>query len=390
MVTIFLSYIKVSSYSGQTASTTLIKDLLSEDDRFNFIDIYLYPIARKNLFFSVLKWLYLTIFTIRPLFKIFLSKEPILYINVGQSYYSFLRILWWYFPFKLIRRNSKVVMSLNGYSFVNWKNTDIKSCIFKKLLNSSNCVTVVGDLQKEKLLKKGISKEILMTVPNSIDVKPNNKDFILKKHRNKDKEKINILFLSLLVEKKGFPEYLEALEIVAKKDPKFPVDAILCGPITRTMYCSRFKSISEAELWIDNKINQINKLSNSFSVRWIKGAKDKHKKELFDKADIFVLPTFYPNEAQPLVLLEAMATGSAIITTKAGEIPSTLSSETAIILDHVSPESVSDGILKYLTNPQLMEKNSLDSYLLFQNKFSLEIYKNNWIKIFSSLSNNRK
>ncbi len=385
MKTIFLSYIKVSSFSGQTASTVLIKDLLSVENDFNFVDIYLYPLARKNLFFSLIRWLHLTLLSINPLFKLFTSKEPILYINVGQSYFSFFRILWWYLPFKLLRKNAKVVMSLNGYSFVNWRNEDFKTYIFKNMLNSSDCVTVVGDLQREKLLEKGVLKDILVTVPNSIDVISNDKSFILDKHQKKDEEKINILFLSLLVEKKGFPEYLEALEILAGKDLKKPVAAILCGPITKTMYCTKFKSIAETELWVDNKINQINKQSNNLTVKWIKGAKGELKKELFDKADIFVLPTFYPNEAQPLVLLEAMATGSAIITTKAGEIPSTLSSETALILDHVSPETISNAILDYLNYPQLMVNNALDSYSLFQEKFSLKIYKENWLRIFTSM-----
>ena len=389
MKTIFLAYIKVSSFSGQTASTVLIKDLLNAENDIDFIDVYLYPLARKNPMVSFFKWLNLTWQTVKPLYKLFTSKVPILYINVGQSYFSFFRILWWYIPFKLLRKKAKVVMSLNGYSFVHWRNADFKTYIFKNMLNSSDCVTVVGDLQREKLLEKGVLKGILRSVPNTVDVQPNDKSFILEKLQKKEGEKINILFLSLLVEKKGYPEYLEALEILAGQNLKQPIEAILCGPITKTMYCNRFKSISEADFWIDNKINQINRMSNSFSVKWIKGARDEYKKALFDMADIFILPTFYPNEAQPLVLLEAMATGSAIITTNAGEIPSTLSTKSAIILDHVSPENISKAILKYLNDPQLMVKNALESYLLFQEKFSLQIYKDNWIRIFSSLSDKR-
>lgn len=386
MKNIFLAYIKVQSFSGQTASTILIKRILGERADFNFSDIYMYPLKRKNLLLSFVKWFLLTAKSLKSITALILSKNPILYINVGQSLFSFYRILWWFLPLKIMKSNMKVVMSLNGYSFINWTVNSLESKIFKKLLNSSDIVTVVGDLQKNKLLEKKVDPSKIFVVPNSIDVSPNEKYFIKKKFDKIETRQLNLLFLSLLVEKKGFQEYLEAIENFAKSNINLHLNAVLCGPVTRTAFCDRFKSIEETRAWIAKKINLINGLSSNVKISWIEGAKGEQKKAIFDQADIFILPTYYPNEAQPLVLLEAMATGCAIITSKAGEIPSTISSECALIIDEVTSESVYEKIQIYIDNPELIKINSIKAYELYNEKFNLNVYAKNWEMIFEKLA----
>jgi glycosyltransferase involved in cell wall biosynthesis len=60
--------------------------------------------------------------------------------------------------------------------------------------------------------------------------------------------------------------------------------------------------------------------SGRIQLEWIRGARGAEKQALFEQAQIFVLPTQYPVEAQPLAVLEAMAHGCAIVTTDVGEL----------------------------------------------------------------------
>lgn len=62
-----------------------------------------------------------------------------------------------------------------------------------------------------------------------------------------------------------------------------------------------------------------NKLEEYITYHGIVGGKEK--RELLKKCYIFALPTRYPNEGQPISILEAMGNGMFIITTDHAGIP---------------------------------------------------------------------
>jgi hypothetical protein len=383
---IYISYIKVSTFSGQTASTKLIKKLLS-DQEYEFRDIHLHPLKRatKNIMFAIFEWILKTLLTIPAIFSLIFEKSAILYINLGQSYFSFFRILWWYLPLRILKRKLPVIISLNGHSFVKWRNTMHKTVLFKKILKSAKIVTVVGNVQKAKLMEIGIHPEKIKIIPNTIDSETVSQQFASHKQRDISSKPIQILFLSLLVESKGYPEYLEALLRLAKSNLKVEISAILCGPIIKTRYCARFKTINAAKKWIEETVFEINNIPTSnVKVRYIPGAQGAKKQNLFNTSHIFVLPTQYPNEAQPLVILEALASGCALITTNAGEIPSTISNNEALILSSVTPENIAKAITTYIENDEMRIEKVASGLQLYTNKYSLDIYKKNWMDLFSN------
>jgi glycosyltransferase involved in cell wall biosynthesis len=73
---------------------------------------------------------------------------------------------------------------------------------------------------------------------------------------------------------------------------------------------------------------------------------------LFREADLFVLPTRYAVEAQPLVLLEAMASGCAIITTSVGEIPTILDEASAVFLRKGTADELSATLARLAAEPE--------------------------------------
>lgn len=383
---VHFSYIIPTNFSGQSASSDLIIEVLSERGwAFQLLPLYALQRSIKNPIARIFSFFIKQARILPGLLSLLFSRNPILYINLGQGMWSFLRVGWWFFPIYFLKKRLNVVFSLNGSVFMTWSKYERVTKTFLKLLGTAKIITVVGGKHKEKLIQLGINTHKIRIVPNTCELNVADDEAIVLKHTENNKC-INILHLSLLIESKGFPEYLEALEILAHKQLSKPVNAVLCGTLSLTSFCKRFKTPDEKENWIDNKIKAINSVEGSMvNVKWIKGARGTEKNELFSNAQIFVLPTYFPVEAQPLVLMEALSAGCTIITTTVGEILSTVSTECAIIIEKPTPQNIADELLKLIEHDDLCLKLALTGAELMRGPFSLETYGNTWQEIFEQV-----
>jgi len=74
---------------------------------------------------------------------------------------------------------------------------------------------------------------------------------------------------------------------------------------------------------------------------------DKKLPKLYQAADVFAFSTFY--EHHPFAVLEALATGLPVVTTKVGGIPETIDNgKNGFLVDTFNPNQFSDRILYYL------------------------------------------
>jgi len=69
------------------------------------------------------------------------------------------------------------------------------------------------------------------------------------------------------------------------------------------------------------------------------------KNELLREADLFCFPTFYQNENQPVNLIEAMAFGLPILTTRWRSIPELFPSNYAGLVETRSPDQIAATLL---------------------------------------------
>ena len=265
-----------------------------------------------------------------------------------------------------------------------WPKDALLTRLFLCYLRSAQKITVLGVRQQERLVSLGLAAEKIKIVPNTCELELIGDDQLTQKHHPLEKGgSIRLLHLSLLIESKGYPEYLEALEILADTPDCPPLDAVLCGPMAFDSHCKRFTTPEDKERWINKKVHAIrSKADGKITIEWIPGAQGEKKRKLFNEAEIFVFPTSFPVEAQPLVLLEAMASGCAIITTTAGEIPSTLDRETATFIDAVSPEILGEEIRSLAVDWQRRQNMGKRGLYLMRNTFSIKNYGDNWENIF--------
>jgi glycosyltransferase involved in cell wall biosynthesis len=91
---------------------------------------------------------------------------------------------------------------------------------------------------------------------------------------------------------------------------------------------------------------------------------------LLADADVLILPSY--DEVLPLVILEALANGVAVICTAVGEVPSLLTDGVDTL--YVRPgdvEGIAAALQRVLNEPQLLETLEHNGHALYQRQFSL-------------------
>lgn len=147
-----------------------------------------------------------------------------------------------------------------------------------------------------------------------------------KIERYKIEDAIRIVYLSNLLESKGILDLLEAIRILRSRGKKIHLDA--AGAI---------------EPAIEDRVKvYLNDLGDSVTYHGlVQGMK---KKELLLNNHIFCLPTYYPNEGQPISILEAMANGCVVVTTDHGGIKDIVNEEYGVFVEKQNPEAVSKAL----------------------------------------------
>jgi hypothetical protein len=313
---------------------------------------------------------------IRALFH--LMTKGFICVELGQTRASFVRdsvplLLGWA---RLGRK--RVVVSLHGSLFMNWAERSFDVRAFRFLLNRAGTITVLGERQRARLIDLGLPDHRVVIVVNSCEVEPATAEEVAAKHQLErvPGQTVRLLHLGSLIDTKGFPEYLEALLRISRLDGP-NIDAVLCGPLAASQFSSRFSSLLSAEAWIDQQIAAINSSPRVHS-RWIKGAVGVEKTSLFREADIFVLPTRYPVEAQPLVLLEAMASGCAIITTRIGEIPTILDDQSAVFIAEPVNNALAPVLQVLIGNAQARSRLAAAAHSRFVAQYGIERHIDQW------------
>ena len=88
------------------------------------------------------------------------------------------------------------------------------------------------------------------------------------------------------------------------------------------------------------------------------------------QADVLVLPSY--DEGLPLVILEALANGVAVVCTPVGEIPAVLSNGvTACFVQPGDVPGIAEGLQRVLNDPVFRQSLEKNGRRLYEEKFSL-------------------
>jgi len=167
-------------------------------------------------------------------------------------------------------------------------------------------------------------------IPNGLDVK------LLARSANTDL--INVLFVGALNEGKGVFEALKAVSKVSETK----------GGVFNMQFAGAWASDSFRKQCEDYVID--NELSNVTFLGVLKG---EDKWQAYANADIFFFPSHYESENFPLVLIEAMACGLPIISTRWRGIPQLLEgSKAAELCDIKSQDQFVSALVKLISDQE--------------------------------------
>lgn len=95
-------------------------------------------------------------------------------------------------------------------------------------------------------------------------------------------------------------------------------------------------------------------------------------------------------EGTPLVLLEAMAAGTPVVTTRVGGIPDVVTDREAILVDRAEPSALASGLREVLTNRHAAEARADNARLRVNTEFSADLWLNKYEDVYSSAVRNSR
>ena len=180
-----------------------------------------------------------------------------------------------------------------------------------------------------------------------------------------------LLFLSNLIESKGVFVLLDALKILKDKGYSFICDFV--GGETKEIDAKRFsdevekRGLNEIALYHGRKYGE-------------------EKETAFEQSDVFVFPTYYPNETFGLVNLEAMSHKKPVVSTNEGGIPDVIKDgENGLIAERKDSESLAQCIGRLLDSEELRQRMGEDGYKKLKEAFTEEKFEANLLQIVNEI-----
>jgi glycosyltransferase involved in cell wall biosynthesis len=221
--------------------------------------------------------------------------------------------------------------------------------VYRNIFNNSEIILLSKYLYSD--IQKYVAQKNVHYCPNGVPILSENK--LYQKQKLKE---IRILFLSNLIESKGVYLLLKACAILQKRGFRFK-----CTFVGK-----------EGDIRVTDFEQKIIKLGLINCVEYAGAKYDFEKEKEFNKADIFVFPTYYHNECFPLVLLEAMQHKLPIISSYEGGIPDIVDDQnTGFLFKQRDLNSLVEKIEQLITLPTLRQEMGLAGYRKFLDEFTL-------------------
>jgi glycosyltransferase involved in cell wall biosynthesis len=183
-----------------------------------------------------------------------------------------------------------------------------------------------------------------------------------------------LLFLSRLHEKKGVDILIDAADLLRKSGRAFKV--IIAG------------SAADADREYQSKLSdQVKRLNLEDTVRFVGLVTGTHKLSLYQAADLFVLPTLQENFG--LVLIEAMAASTPVLTTRGTDIWREIISCGGNVSEN-TPSALCAAMQKLLNDPLALARSGQSSRALVMNRFNVDRLANEYESLYARIISEHK
>lgn len=299
-----------------------------------------------------------------------------IYLLVGLSIVGFFRdclIIW---SAHFLGRRVVLHVHSGGYGkFYKTQSNLIKKLIIKTLINASSIV-VLGHLLRKQFDFLSDANDKLYVVPNGLPFELNI-DSVPKKNLSSFKT-IRLLYLSNLIESKGYLDCIEASRILFK-ERGISVHIDFCGEFIQHKYGSVWRSKQESIIKFWDLIKTLG-LTDVVSYH---GVVTGHVKQSFlADAHVLILPTYYEWEGQPICIIEALYFGLPVIATNYRGIPEqVINNYNGFLIEPRNPVKIADCVERMWNEPELYHQMCLNARQHFEENFTQQTHLNRIIPI---------
>ena len=295
------------------------------------------------------------------------ERPAVTYLAISQSTIGFLRDSLLMLPAWIA--GAHVVLHLHGGNFKAWyeSRSFLMRSYVRMVLRRVSHVAVLGESLRQ-LFDGLIDSNRVAVVPNGIDWP----DVHKPAHKPHKPYRYRILHLSTLNRLKGAPVLLAAVPHVLKV--RQDVEFIFAGP------WSHEEDQREAESFVAHH-RLDDHIVFTGSVNTI-----EHKRSIYSSADLFVFPGIQ-QEGQPLVVIEAMASGLPVLFTDRGCLRETvIERESGFEVRCNDPQHLADRILWFLDHPTEIERMGRNARDRFERLYTSERFVHHLGDLFTLAS----
>lgn len=214
-----------------------------------------------------------------------------------------------------------------------------------KAIEYASHIIVLSDSFREPLIKLGAKNRNITTVITGIDYPVNQ-----RKEKETSSKKLVITCVARLGPRKGHNHLFEALEHLKKYTANVEVLIVGDGQMRETL--------------------EKQKKALGLSMVQFLGSRDDVP-VILSKTDIFVLPTI--NDSLPISIIEAMHSGTAVISTNCGGIPELIKhNKTGIIVEPGSSEELAHALKFLIINKEARYKMSKNAKIHAENHLTID------------------
>ena len=256
----------------------------------------------------------------------------------------------------------KVVMHFHNKGVAKGGKKFLNSYLYKCFFKKAKIILLSESLYPD--FSKYVSKEDVFFCPNGI---PDVEKQMISEH-----QPFRILYLSNLIVSKGVLDLLDACVIL--KDKKIEYECLYVSSETNELTCVDFEI-------------EIKKRGLENNVKYLGKKYGKEKNNVYENSDVFVFPTYYPNECFPLVLLEAMQHSLPCISTREGAIPDIIDEgKTGVIVNRRKPYELADALIYLFESNDLRKSMGIAARKKYERLYTLELFEKQMISILKQLS----
>lgn len=315
------------------ANKVLLKNVIKKGRFYTVINTNTKVISGNQGFSFSFKKMFTFLHTYLGMYKIL--SVNVVYATPGQTFFGLMK----YAPFLTlaILCNKPYVLHIHG----NYLGTEYqrlsgwKKNVFAYFIQKASAGIVLSTSLRKNFLNL-LTEDKVYTVENFVE-----EDLLKNASPEKPVDMPRIAYMSNLMEEKGILDVLDALIIL---DDTMNFHALFAGEIE--------DNIKELVL------SKIGALKNK--AEYMGHIEKEEKFNMLYASNIFILPTYYSMEGQPIALLEGLAAGNILITTRHAGIPDIINESHGYFVQKKSPQDIADAL-------QIINKDLIGNLKKFSN-----------------------